>query len=96
VNISVSGSALDVFMAVMNLPPACRTGTIKSIRVVESINNYTDIVHIVLDPVFLMPTWTGTVCSKHAHAVMSNDSFYSKIKLFEVRFFQFSILYIIA
>lgn len=61
VNISVSGSALDVFMAVMNLPPACRTGTIKSIRVVESINNNTDVVHIVLDPVFLMPTWSGTI-----------------------------------
>ena len=59
VNISVAGSALDVFMAVMNLPPACRTGTIKSIRVVESMNNYTDVVHIVLDPVFLYPTWAG-------------------------------------
>lgn len=63
VNMSVSGSALDVFMAVMNLPPACRTGTIKSIRVVESINNYTDIVHIVLDPVFLYPTWAGMYVS---------------------------------
>jgi hypothetical protein len=92
VNISVSGSALDVFMAVMNLPPACRTGTIKSIRVVESINNYTDIVHIVLDPVFLMPTWTGTVYSMHAHAVMSFDSFYDKITQFEIRFFQFRVL----
>ena len=61
VNISVSGSALDVFMAVMNLPPACRTGTVKSIRVVESINNYTDVVHIILDPVFLNPTWTGKI-----------------------------------
>jgi hypothetical protein len=60
VNINVSGSALDVFMAIMNLPPACRTGTIKSIRVVESINNYTDVVHIILDPVFLYPSWAGT------------------------------------
>ena len=60
VNVGVSGSALDVFMAVMNLPPACRTGAVRSIRVVESINNYTDIVHIVLDPVFTYPTWTGS------------------------------------
>ena len=64
VNISVSGSALDVFMAVMNLPPGCRTGTIKSIRVVESINNNTDVVHMVLDPVFLNPTWSGTLYIK--------------------------------
>lgn len=61
VNVNVSGSALDVFMCVMSLPPACRTGTIKSIRVLESINNYTDVVHIILDPVFLNPSWAGTL-----------------------------------
>ena len=59
INIPVNGSALDVFMAVMNLPPACRTGAVKSIRVVESINNYTDVVHIVLDSAYTFPTWTA-------------------------------------
>eukprot|EP00596_Hydrurales_sp_CCMP1899_P010073 CAMPEP_0119044170 /NCGR_PEP_ID=MMETSP1177-20130426/29212_1 /TAXON_ID=2985 /ORGANISM="Ochromonas sp, Strain CCMP1899" /LENGTH=580 /DNA_ID=CAMNT_0007013793 /DNA_START=607 /DNA_END=2349 /DNA_ORIENTATION=+ len=59
VNINLTGCAVDVFLAIVNLPPACRTGSIKGIRVIASINNYTDIVHIVLDPVFLYPTWTA-------------------------------------
>jgi hypothetical protein len=46
-------------MAVMNLPPLCRTGSVKSIRIVESINNYTDVVHIVLDAAYTFPTWTA-------------------------------------
>lgn len=59
VNVNVTGCAVDVFLAIVNLPPACRTGSIKGIRVIESINNYTDVVHIVLDPVFLYPSWTA-------------------------------------
>jgi hypothetical protein len=59
VNINISGSVTDVFMAIMNLPPSCRTGIVKSIRVVESISNYADIVHIILEPVYIYPTWTS-------------------------------------
>jgi hypothetical protein len=58
-NIGIVGSAVDVFLTVMNLPATCRSGTLKSMRVVKSINNWTDIVHIVLDPVFLYPTWSA-------------------------------------
>jgi hypothetical protein len=115
--IGIVGSAVDIFLTVMNLPAACRSGTfhiyitiwfyiyidiciyififiytyiyvymnefryihiiinksfiyiyiytytyigtLKSMRVVKSINNWTDIVHIVLDPVFLYPTWSA-------------------------------------
>jgi hypothetical protein len=59
VNIGLNGSPFDVFLAIMNLPPACRTGSINSIQVIEVVDNYTDIVHIVLDPVYLYPTWTS-------------------------------------
>eukprot|EP00596_Hydrurales_sp_CCMP1899_P005314 CAMPEP_0119051288 /NCGR_PEP_ID=MMETSP1177-20130426/72951_1 /TAXON_ID=2985 /ORGANISM="Ochromonas sp, Strain CCMP1899" /LENGTH=738 /DNA_ID=CAMNT_0007030437 /DNA_START=193 /DNA_END=2410 /DNA_ORIENTATION=- len=58
-NIGIVGSAVDIFLTVMNLPATCRSGTLKSMRVVKSINNWTDIVHIVLDPVFLYPTWSA-------------------------------------
>ena len=60
VNVGVNGSASDVFMAVMNMPPACRTGAVRTVRIVESIDNCTDVVHIVLEPIFVYPTWTGS------------------------------------
>jgi hypothetical protein len=59
VNVNISGSVTDVFMAIMNLPSSCRTGIVRSIRVVESISNYADIVHIILEPVYIYPTWTS-------------------------------------
>lgn len=59
VNIGVNGSVADVFMAVMNLPASCRTGCIRSIRVVDTIDNCRDIVHIMLEPIFVYPTWTA-------------------------------------
>ena len=59
VNIGMSGSTTDIFMAIMNMPPLCRTGIINNIRVVDTIDNYTDVVHINLEPVYLSPTWTS-------------------------------------
>ena len=59
VNVSMTGSVSDVFMTLMSLPPSCRTGIVKSIRVVETIDNYMDVVHIMLDSLYIFPTWTG-------------------------------------
>ncbi len=49
----------DVFTTLMNMPPSCRTGVIKTFRVVESLSSYADIVHIVMDPVYAFPVWTA-------------------------------------
>ena len=65
INIAMNGSPTDVFMTIMNLPPPCLTGVIKSLRVVESIDNHTDVIHIVLQPLFVHPTWTCTCCAVH-------------------------------
>jgi hypothetical protein len=59
INVGVNGSALDVMAAMIEMPAACRTGVIKSIRVVETINNCTDIIHVILEPIFVYPTWTA-------------------------------------
>ena len=59
VNLSVNASASDVFLTIMNLPASCRTGTIKNMTVVETIDNYTDIIHMQLDALYLWPTWTS-------------------------------------
>jgi hypothetical protein len=59
VNVCMTGSVTDVFMTVMSLPPSCRNGTIKSLKIIETIDNCTDVIHIVLEPIYLAPTWTG-------------------------------------
>lgn len=59
INLGVSGNTGDVFMTVMNSPPGCRTGILKDLRIVESIDNCTDIIHVTLDPIYVYPTWTG-------------------------------------
>lgn len=59
VSIGMCGSATDIYSAIMTLPPLCRTGIIKKLRVVDTIDNYTDIVHITFEPVCLSLTWTS-------------------------------------
>ena len=59
ININVDASSWDAFSTLMNMPPACLTGIIRSMRVVESMDNQTDIVHMVLDGLYMYPTWTG-------------------------------------
>ena len=61
VNMFLGCSTGEVFGAVMNYPAGCRTGAIKSVRVIEYIDNSTDIIHIALNPVYLYPTWTGNI-----------------------------------
>ena len=39
VNMAMSGSATEIFMVIMNMPPMCRTGCIKNHRIVETIDN---------------------------------------------------------
>jgi hypothetical protein len=51
-------SPAEVFTTVMNMPPCCRTGVIKSYRVVESMDNQTDIVYMQLEGVYMHPTHT--------------------------------------
>ena len=59
VNIGIGASASDTFSSIMNFTPSMRTGIIKSIRIVQNIDNFTDIIHLKLEPIFLYPTWTG-------------------------------------
>lgn len=59
VNVAVNGSVSDTFFSIINTSPVLETGIIKSIRVVEAIDNFTDIIHIKLEPIYLPPTWTG-------------------------------------
>ena len=59
VNVAMHHSSpADVFTTVMNMPPSCRTGVIKSYRIVESMDNQTDIIYIQLDGVYMYPTHT--------------------------------------
>lgn len=59
INLTMNASPTHVFNTLMSMPPACRTGTIKSFGLVESLTSFVDIVHITLDPVFIFPTWTA-------------------------------------
>jgi hypothetical protein len=59
VNVPINGPVNDAYSALMTLPASCRTGIIKSLRVVTSIDNNTDIIHLALDQTYLHPSWTG-------------------------------------
>jgi len=59
VNLSVNASSWDAFSAIMNFSNPLKSGIVHSIRIVENIDNGTDIIHLRLNPVYLQPTWTG-------------------------------------
>eukprot|EP00602_Paraphysomonas_sp_CaronLab_P009173 CAMPEP_0185031902 /NCGR_PEP_ID=MMETSP1103-20130426/19612_1 /TAXON_ID=36769 /ORGANISM="Paraphysomonas bandaiensis, Strain Caron Lab Isolate" /LENGTH=598 /DNA_ID=CAMNT_0027567581 /DNA_START=465 /DNA_END=2261 /DNA_ORIENTATION=- len=59
VNVGMNASTSDVFITLMNMPPACLTGIIRSFRVVESMDNQTDIVYMQLDSQYIYPTYTA-------------------------------------
>ena len=67
-NITIHAPPADVFMTLMNMSPGCRTGVVRSLRIVESMDNQTDIVHLTLDPMYIYPTWTGkcSMCGFHS------------------------------
>jgi hypothetical protein len=59
VNMGMNASTTDVFITLMNMPPACLSGSIKTFRVVESMDNHTDIIYMELDAVYTFPTNTS-------------------------------------
>ena len=63
IDVGVTGLPVDVLSSILQMPPACRTGPISSVRVVEIIDTFTEIIHITLNPIFLFPTWTGKLFS---------------------------------
>jgi F0F1-type ATP synthase assembly protein I len=69
VNIPIKGSTSDVFTTLMNMPAACKTGIINNYRIVESMDNQTDIVHITLESQYIYPTWTGEFLVRYMFAL---------------------------
>lgn len=59
VDVPINASATNTFQCIMYLPPLCLTGIIKSMRVLQTIDNSTDIIHVKLQPVYTFPTWTA-------------------------------------
>lgn len=59
INVSVNASATDAFSAISNFSNPLKTGIIQSMRVIQNIDNVTDIVHLKLHPLYLFPSWTG-------------------------------------
>jgi hypothetical protein len=59
INLGMNASPAHVFGTIMSMPPACRTGTVQSFGLVETLTQFVDIVHLTLDPVYLFPSWTA-------------------------------------
>lgn len=59
VNIGINASTADTFSSIINFSNSLQTGIIKSMRIVENIDNFTDVIHLKLEPMFLYPSWTG-------------------------------------
>jgi len=59
VTIPLNGSASDTFATVMNMPFNVRTGIFRSLRIVETIDYNSDVIHVTCQPMYLWPTWTG-------------------------------------
>ena len=57
VNLSMNASPTHVFNTLMSMPPACRTGTVRTFVLVETLTSFVDIIHITLDPVYIFPSW---------------------------------------
>lgn len=62
VNIGINASTADTFSSIINFSNSLQTGIIKSMRIVENIDNFTDVIHLKLEPMFLYPSWTGNFC----------------------------------
>mmetsp|Transcript_20104 Transcript_20104/g.19407 ORF Transcript_20104/g.19407 Transcript_20104/m.19407 type:complete len:727 (+) Transcript_20104:190-2370(+) len=79
INIGMCCSTYQAFTSIMNLPPSCRTGSIRSIGIVEKINEDTDVVHIILDRVFIFPTWSAPrdLCLKRFWKKNDSDGSYT-------------------
>ena len=63
--VPMNASPIQVYECIREFPPSCCTGVIKSLSVVEVIDRFTDIVHLVLNEIYLAPTWTGNLQSSY-------------------------------
>jgi hypothetical protein len=59
INISVNGTVTDTFSSIINASEALKAGVVQEMKVIHSIDDNTDIIHMKLHPVFLYPTWTA-------------------------------------
>lgn len=59
INVAVNSTPFDAFSAIMNSSEAIKAGVVESVRIVQNLDNNTDIIHMKLHPLFLYPTWTG-------------------------------------
>lgn len=57
--VCVRASPLAAFMAVMGAPAAMLRGVVRSVRIVETIDDHADVIHMVLSPLYFWPTWTS-------------------------------------
>ena len=59
VNVSINAPANVVLRRILDFPPSCVSGPIKSVRVIQKLEEYVDIIHIVLEPMQLYPSMTA-------------------------------------
>jgi hypothetical protein len=59
ISIPMNASPLQVYESIREFPLACCSGVVKSLRVVEVIDRFTDVIHLTLSEIYLAPTWTG-------------------------------------
>jgi len=56
INVNVNCSAATMLRTILDFPSACWAGSIKSVRVIETLENYLDVIHIGLESMVLYPT----------------------------------------
>mmetsp|Transcript_18019 Transcript_18019/g.29533 ORF Transcript_18019/g.29533 Transcript_18019/m.29533 type:complete len:1072 (+) Transcript_18019:115-3330(+) len=63
----LKAKSLDAFMSLMcsgrmskpTTPPVPNTGQIASFRIIETMNDHLDVIHLVFRPLYLFPSWTA-------------------------------------
>ena len=71
--VPMNASPIQVYECIREFPASCCTGVIKSLRIVEVVDRFTDVIHLTLNEVYLAPTWTGnpyTLLSSATHMVI--------------------------
>jgi hypothetical protein len=56
INVHVNTCAATMLRTILDFPSACWSGSIKSLRVIETLEPYLDVIHVVLDSMILYPT----------------------------------------
>lgn len=60
ISIPINASPVQVYETIREFPAACCSGVVRALRVVQTLDRHSDVVHLQLNAVFLAPTWTGT------------------------------------